>query len=118
MSKRPLVLWLIGLAAAGDLWSVPRNGGDARRLTAHPGADVSGLLAGWKDHHLCRRDDGSRAVYVVQSSGGIPKCLTWNHQEQDRPVAWTRDGKRILFRADWSAKPPGAGAPGFPMFPA
>jgi tricorn protease len=62
--------------------------------------------------------DGSRAVYVVQSSDGIPKCLTWNHQEQDRRVAWTRDGKRILFRADWSAKPPGAGAPGFPMFPA
>jgi len=41
---------------AGDLWSVPRDGGEARRLTTGPGLeDESGLLARRIHHRIYRR---------------------------------------------------------------
>ena len=84
---------------ADDLWSVPRDGGEAIRLTAGPGIETSpifspdGSLIAFQGEY-----DGNVDVYVIPASGGLPKRLTY-HPGPDVPVGWTRDGKRVLFRS-------------------
>ena len=43
--------------------------------------------------------DGNTDVYLVPVSGGIPKRLTW-HPAQDVPLAFTAEGKQLLFRSN------------------
>jgi tricorn protease len=88
---------LIAFEYAGDLWVVPRSGGQARRLTATPGLELdpyfspdgsqiafSGTVAGNTD------------VYVIPAKGGDPKRLTY-HPSADRVKGWTPDGQRVVF---------------------
>ena len=42
--------------------------------------------------------DGNTDVFVMPAGGGEPRRLTW-HPGPDVPVAWTTDGKRILFNS-------------------
>jgi tricorn protease len=82
---------------AGDLWSVPREGGDARHLTTGTG-DESGPVFS-PDGSLIAftgQYDGNYDVFVIPAEGGVPKRLTW-HPDPDQAVGWTPDGKRILF---------------------
>ncbi len=87
----------IVFAYAGDLWSVPREGGDARRLTTgagvedHPVFSPDGSLIAFTGEY-----DGNTDVFVVPGTGGGPKRLTW-HPAEDVVLGWTPDGKRILF---------------------
>ncbi len=80
----------------GYLWSVPREGGEARQLTTggHESSPTFSPDGQWIA--FAGEYDGNRDVYVMRASGGEPKRLTW-HPAQDAPVGWTRDGKRILF---------------------
>jgi tricorn protease len=87
---------------AGDLWSVPARGGDARRLTAHDGYEYlprtspDGQWLAFSAEY-----EGNMDVYVMPASGGAPKRLTW-HPLADRVVTWTPDG-RIVFRSKRSS---------------
>jgi tricorn protease len=82
---------------AGDLWSVPREGGDARRLTTSPGREIGpifspdGTMIAFTGEY-----DGNVDVYVMPANGGVPQRLTY-HPGPDVAVAWTPDGKNILF---------------------
>lgn len=82
---------------AADLWVVPREGGDAKRLTAGQGTESDpyfspdGMMVAFTGHY-----DGNTDVFVVPATGGIPKRLTW-HPSDDQTLGWTPDGKRILF---------------------
>jgi tricorn protease len=85
---------------AGDLWSVPREGGDAVRLTAGPGTEANPILSpNGTDVAFSGEYDGNVDVYVVGIAGGVPRRLTY-HPGSDTPVAWTPDGKSILFRSN------------------
>jgi len=93
---------------AGDLWTVPRAGGVATRLTSGVGMETDpsfspdGSLVAFTGEY-----DGNRDVYVVPADGGEPERLTW-HPGDDVVAGWTRDGKRILFssaRASYSRFP-------------
>jgi tricorn protease len=87
----------IVFAYAGDLWSVPREGGDARRLTAGAGFEDGPIFS--PDGSLIAftgQYDGNTDVFVMPATGGVPKRLTW-HPADDFVVGWTPDGKRILF---------------------
>lgn len=90
---------------AGDLWTVGRSGGLARRLTSTPGAETEPYFS----------PDGSRIaytatvagntdVYVMSASGGEPKRLTY-HPGVDRVRGWTRDGRRVIFAATRDSEP-------------
>jgi len=82
---------------AGDLWSVPRDGGTATRLTSgvgiesHPVFSPDGTQIAFTGEY-----DGNVDVFVMPASGGIPRRLTW-HPASDTALAWMPDGKRILF---------------------
>lgn len=80
----------------GYLWSVPREGGEARQLTTggHESSPVFSPDGNWiafTGHY-----DGNTDVFVMPADGGTPKRLTW-HPEQDAAIGWTPDGKRVLF---------------------
>jgi len=84
---------------AGDLWSVPRAGGEAIRLTTSPGVETDpvfspdGSMVAFTGEY-----DGNVDVYVIPAAGGVPKRITY-HPGADEVVGWTRDGKRVLFRS-------------------
>ena len=94
----------IVFAYAGSLWTVPREGGDARRLvTGDPGYANNPLFS--PDGSLVAftgNFDSNEDVYVVPAAGGEPRRLT-THPGTDVAVAWTPDGKRILFRTSREA---------------
>jgi tricorn protease len=82
---------------AGDLWSVPRTGGDARRLTTGSGVESNPSFSpdgNWIA--FTGQYDGNVDVFVMPADGGVPKRLTW-HPDPDTVLGWTRDGKRVMF---------------------
>ncbi|MBI5083764.1 MAG: PD40 domain-containing protein, partial [Acidobacteria bacterium] len=84
---------------AGDLWTVPRTGGEALRLTAGTGFETDAVIS--PDGRLVAfsgQYDGNTDIFTVPISGGVPKRLTW-HPGADTPLAFTPDGNTILFRS-------------------
>jgi tricorn protease len=87
----------IVFVVAGDLWSVPRQGGDARRLTTGAGVESNPTFSpdgNWIA--FTGQYDGNTDVFVVTAEGGVPKRLTW-HPAADVALGWSRDGKKVLF---------------------
>src|SRR5260370_25921707 len=82
---------------AGDLWSVPREGGDAKRLTTGAGVETHPVFSpDGSQIAFTGQYDGNTDVFVMPATGGIPKRLTW-HPAADQALGWTPDGKRVLF---------------------
>jgi len=90
---------------AGDLWSVPRAGGAAVRLTSGPATEgrpwfsPDGAWVAFTGEY-----EGNEDVYVVPAAGGVPKRLTW-HPGLDVAVGWTPDGRVLLRSGRASAVP-------------
>jgi len=85
-------------AWGGYLWSVAREGGEARQLTTggHESSPVFSPDGNWIA--FSGQYDGNVDAFVVPAGGGEPRRLTW-HPDADVPVGWTPDSKRILFRS-------------------
>jgi tricorn protease len=91
---------------AGDLWTVGRDGGTARRLTAHPGDELYPKFSpDGKWIAFTGEYDGNPDVFVIPSEGGEPRRLTY-HPGNDQVLGWTPDGKRVLFRSNRYSAPP------------
>ncbi|HJZ65835.1 MAG TPA: S41 family peptidase [Candidatus Acidoferrum sp.] len=93
----------------GDLWVASTSGGMATRLTSHPGLEVFAKFSpDGKWIAFTGQYDGDEQVYIIPSTGGIPKQLTfypargpltprWGYDNQ--VYGWSPDGKSVLFRS-------------------
>jgi tricorn protease len=82
---------------AGDLWTVARAGGEAKRLTAGVGSESGPSFSpDGKWVAFTGQYDGNTDVFVVSAEGGVPRRLTW-HPDADIALGWAPDGKRVLF---------------------
>jgi tricorn protease len=82
---------------ANDLWSVSREGGDARRLTTGVGMETDPIFSpDGSQIAFTGEYDGNTDVFVIPASGGTPRRLTY-HPAADRAIGWTPDGKNIVF---------------------
>ncbi len=94
---------------AGDLWRAPSAGGMASRLTAHPGMELFARFSpDGKWIAFTGQYDGDEQVYVIPSTGGVPKQLTWYPARgplsprwgyDNQVYGWTNDGGSVLFRS-------------------
>ncbi len=101
---------LIVFVYAGDIWSVPAAGGDAKRLTSHVGLEAfpkispDGRWIAFSGEY-----SGTRQIFVMPSTGGTPRQLTYYNDVgilpprggiDNYPLDWTPDGRKILFHAN------------------
>ncbi|HZO23752.1 MAG TPA: PDZ domain-containing protein [Steroidobacteraceae bacterium] len=87
----------IAFLYAADVWTVPREGGEAQRLTS--GAHVVEGPYYSPDQQLIAystSQHGQIDVYVIAADGGVPRRLTWE-PTGNHAVGWTPDSKEILF---------------------
>jgi tricorn protease len=94
--------------AHDNLWSVPRSGGIASRLTTDPGRDVlpryspDGNWIAFTGEY-----QGNRDVYVIPAHGGAARRLTFTSDvapeaplrwgPNNMVVTWTPDSKSVVF---------------------
>lgn len=95
---------------AGDLYSVNKQGGTARKLTSNIGYEMFPHFSpDGKQIAFTGQYDGNTEVFVMPAEGGEPKRLTYTatlgrDDLGDRMgpnnivMDWTRDGKSVLFR--------------------
>src|ERR1700761_752172 len=107
----------IVFAAHDNLWSVPRSGGAATRLTAEAGRDVmprfspDGRWIAFTGEY-----QGNRDVYVMPAAGGSARRLTFTSDVVDEApprwgpnnivLTWTPDSANIVFlsrREAWNS---------------
>jgi tricorn protease len=87
----------IAFRYADDIWTVARSGGEAQRLTSAghvtegPYFSPDGSQIAYSAHL-----SGNTDVYVIPSSGGIPRRITW-HPSGSYVVGWSPDGKDVLI---------------------
>lgn len=83
-----------------DLWQVSREGGVAERLTSGTGLKSRPFFSpDGSQIAFSANYDGNVDVYVMPSTGGEPRRLTY-HPAADTVMGWTRDGKQILFSSN------------------
>jgi tricorn protease len=93
----------IAFSWQGDLWIVPTEGGEARRITAHP-ANERHPVWSRDGRHIAFASDrhGNSDVFVMPADGSAaPTRLTFA-SVSDTPHDFTVDGSAVLFTSDRS----------------
>ena len=100
----------VAFTYAGDLWAAPLAGGEAKRLTSHVGYEIFARYSpDGKTIAFTAEYDGNREVYRIPAEGGEPVRITYtatnprdNLGDRMGPnnivMAWSRDGKQVVFR--------------------
>lgn len=62
----------------GDLWRVAAQGGEAQRITSHPGLETQPAVSpdGQWLAFTAQYDSGTE-IYIMPATGGVPQRLTW-----------------------------------------
>jgi tricorn protease len=90
---------LICFGYAGDLWTVPRAGGRATRLTTGVGIETAPVFSpDGSTIAFTGEYDGNTDVFTIPATGGVPFRVTY-HPAADFAVGWTPDSKEIVFRS-------------------
>ena len=98
----------IVFVADGNLWSVPKAGGAAQRLTSAPGQDMVPRVS--PDGRWIAYTEATRAgtdIWVIPASGGTARRLTYEptteygtggrHGPDSMVVTWTPDSKSVVY---------------------
>ena len=100
----------IAFTYAGDIFTAPLSGGEAKRLTSHNGYEVFARFSpDGNTIAFTGQYDGNTEVYLMPKQGGAPKRITYtatNSRDDmgDRmgpnniAMAWTPDGKGVVYR--------------------
>jgi tricorn protease len=89
----------VAFAFAGEIWTVPREGGEAQRIVtgqlrnSRPIFSPDGSQIAFTGIY-----DGNADVYVVPAAGGEARRLTY-HPGYDSAVGWAPDGSKILMES-------------------
>ena len=95
---------------AGDLYTAPLSGGEARRLTSHVGYEIFPRFSpDGRTIAFTAEYDGNREVYVIPAGGGEPRRLTYTATNERDDVgdrmgpnnivmAWTPNGEGVVYR--------------------
>jgi len=90
----------VAFTYAGKIWTVNRNGGAAKRLTATPNEETNPVFSpDGKSIAFSRLNGGDWDVYVAPADGGgaaEARRITLM-PESDFMVAWTPDGREVVF---------------------
>jgi tricorn protease len=87
----------IAFLYADDVWTVSRQGGEARRLTSVNAVTEGPYFSPDGSRIAYSTTEGELTdVYVVSTEGGVPRRLTWE-PTGNWAVGWTPDGKDVLF---------------------
>jgi tricorn protease len=90
----------IAFSYAGDIWIVERAGGEARRLTNHPGEENFPVFsADGSQLAFSRQVGGNWDVYLMPAAGVEARRLTYDPRPEF-VIGWTPDGKSILFSSN------------------
>ena len=74
---------------AGDLYTVARSGGTARKLTNDPGYEMFPHFShDGKQIAFTAQYDGNTEVYIMPSQGGVPKRITFTATLDRDDVSW------------------------------
>lgn len=95
----------IVFAAEGDLWTVPRSGGLAHRLTSHASEETDPAISpDGKTLAFTARYEGPAALYTMPIAGGAPTRWTY---DGDAAIAttWTPDGKLVYRSTQYAGIP-------------
>ena len=91
---------LVAFGHGGDIWTAPRGGGRAVRLTSGVGIESGPVFSpDGRTIAFTGEYDGNTDVFTVPASGGTPRRITF-HPGVDVAVGWSRDGRSILFRSN------------------
>jgi tricorn protease len=107
----------IVFVANGNVWSVPKNGGTAVRLTSAPGQDMLPRVS--PDGKWVAYTEANKAgtdIWVIPAAGGTARRLTFypateagtggRHGPDSMVVTWTPDSKSVVYlskRDQWNS---------------
>jgi tricorn protease len=87
----------------GDIWTVPKTGGTAQRLTTPAGEESfprfapDGQAIAFSGNY-----DGNTDVYTIPAGGGAPTRVTY-HENGDRLIDWMPSGDALLIGSSRSS---------------
>lgn len=92
----------IVFVAEDDLWTVPRQGGIARRLTSNLGeANYPALSPDGEWLAFAGREEGRPEVYLMPAGGGSARRLTYLNS-LCQVLGWSRDGQAVIFASSYN----------------
>ncbi|WP_444995135.1 S41 family peptidase [Aliikangiella sp. IMCC44359] len=96
----------IVFTAEGDLWLSNLQSGKAKRLTTHPAEEKQAAISpDGKQVAYAANYEGSTEVYVISSTGGIPKRISFENSSV-RVHGWTTKGE-VLYSTNNRVGPTG-----------
>lgn len=86
----------VAFSYKGDIWTVPTNGGQARKITTNPAYDAYPVWSpDSRQIAFASSREGSMDIYVVGRDGGTPRRVTTDSGDE-YPMAWRNDSTIML----------------------